>query len=733
MKLLRIILVMLLVLMLVVAGGVTFLLFGVDPNTYKPELEKLARQNDLELKIDGDLSWSFFPNLAVQAGSSSLTATKEDTGIPDIKFREASLILDWRALLTRTVRLQAITFDGADIRTKTAAEAANVAALPGAAAATSDTKTGDLPFELAIDEISLTDSRITVTSPDAPDRIFEQLNFTSTKLNLDGKPFAINLEFITALPDQPTLQVALQSFVAVEASPQKLTLSDARLSVKGLEKLPLTLKFNADYEGDIDSLSVTDITGKLGSASITGAVNGAGLQTTPALQGELSLQNLVLAELPIEEPPEGFKKLGIATTFAVSEKAVALSNLKLALDEFNATGNMTMQLQGTRQLSMKIEGNHLVLPATSETESTEQQAALFTPLLAPLALLEGGKGEVELSLASLTADNIRVDNLLLKLLANGKAVQVSELSGGIFGGTFKTTARADLGRATPTVSFTQNVAAIDLHKALLTLAEQGDIHGKLTMNFTGNSAGDSSDALLDNMNGNGDFSFSELQVDNINVEKSYCEMASLVEGRTLTGKTWPNHTTLQDMQGTIKWQDQQITLPGFTTGIGNMLVSGNGSAHLGRETYDMLIKANLRGDTTSETGCTIKSKSIQNRDIPFRCTGSFAENGGGSCLPDKQFINQLIQGKVQDLLKEKLFDKYLKQPSTTTEEPSANKEPSAVEEPSPTEESSTKQEPSTNEESSTDKESSTKQEPSAEKEQDPKKQLIDEVLKGIFQ
>jgi AsmA protein len=712
---------MLLVLMLVVAGGVTFLLFGVDPNTYKPELEKLARQNDLELKIDGDLSWSFFPNLAVQAGSSSLTATKEDTGIPDIKFREASLILDWRALLTRTVRLQAITLDGADIRTKTAAEAANVAALPGAAAATSDTQTGDLPFVLAIDEIALTDSRITVTSPDAPDRIFEQLNFTSTKLNLDGKPFAINLNFTTALPDQPTLQVALQSFVAVEASPQKLTLSDARLSVKGLDKLPLTLKFNAGYEGDTDSLSITDITGKLGSASISGAVNGAGLQTAPALQGELSLQNLVLAELPIEEPPEGFKKVDIATTFAVSEKTVALSNLKLALDKFNATGNMNLQLQGTRQLAMKIEGDHLVLPATSETESTEQQAALLTPLLAPLAMLEGGKGEVELSLASLSADNIRVDNLHLKLLANGKVVQVSELSGGIFGGTFKTTARADLGRATPTVSFTQNVAAIDLHKALVTLAEQGDIHGKLTMNFTGNSTGDNSDALLDNMNGNGDFSFSELQVDNINVEKSYCEMASLVEGRTLTGRTWPNHTTLQDMQGTIKWQDQQITLPGFTTGIGNMLVSGNGSAHLGRETYDILIKANLRGDTTSETGCTIKSKSIQNRDIPFRCTGSFAENGGGSCLPDKQFINQLIQGKVQDLLKEKLFDKYLSQPKSDTPT-------SSTEGPTAVEESSTNEEPSATEEPSADKEPSANEEPT-----DPKKQLIDEVLKGIFQ
>ncbi|WP_438952500.1 AsmA family protein [Porticoccus sp.] len=702
MKLLKIILVMLLVLVLVVAGGVTFLLFGVDPNTYKPELEKLALQNDLELKIEGDLSWSFFPNLAVRAGSSSLTAATEGTGIPDVKFREANLILDWRALLTRTVRLEAITLDGVDIRTKTAAEAANVAAMPGAAAATQETGTGDLPFELAIDEISLTDSRITLTSPDGPDQVFEQLNFTSRKLNLDGEPFATSLDFSTTLPDQPTLHVELQSFVAVEMKPQKLTLSDARLSVEGLDKLPLTLNFNASYDGSTDGVAITNILGKLGSAKISGTINGAELQTSPALQGELSLQNLILAELPME-PPEGFKKVDISSTFAASEKAVSLTNLKLALDKFNASGDLVMQLQGTRQLSMKIQGDHLILPATSEAESTEQQAALLTPLLAPLALLEGGKGQVELSLASLTADNIRVDNLLLKLQANGKVVQITELSGGVFDGTFKTTARADLGKTSPTVSFTQNVATLDLHQALVTLADQSDIHGKLTMDFTGSSAGDSSDALLDNMNGNGNFSFSELQVDNINVEKSYCEMASLVEGRTLTGRTWPNHTTLQDMQGTIKWQDQQITLPGFTTGVGNLLVSGNGSAHLGKETYDMLIRANLRGDTTSETGCTIKSKSIQNRDIPFRCTGSFAENGKGSCLPDKQFINQLIQGKVQDVLKEKLFDKYLKQPSTTTEEPSAIEEPSA------------------------DKE------PSAEKEQDPKKQLIDEVLRGIFQ
>ena len=64
---------------------------------------------------------------------------------------------------------------------------------------------------------------------------------------------------------------------------------------------------------------------------------------------------------------------------------------------------------------------------------------------------------------------------------------------------------------------------------------------------------------------------------------------------------------------------------------------------------------------------------------------------------------------MQDLLKEKLFDKYLSQPKSDT--PTSSTEgPTAVEEPSATEEPSANEEPT-----------------------DPKKQLIDEVLKGIFQ
>jgi len=690
MKFLKIVLLVAVLLIVVVIGGVAFLLVGVDPNSYKPELEKLARDNGVELKMEGDLGWSFFPNLAVHAGATSLSGIDDSAGIPNVRFNDANFVLDWKALLTRKVRLAAIAVDGADIRAKTAAEAANVAALPGAAASTQKTETADLPFEVAIDKMSLTNSRITIVTPGAPDQVFDQLNFTSEGLNLDNRPFDLSLQVSTQIPDQPNpFALSLNSQAALQLEPQQVSLSDAKLTLKGLDKLPLTLNFNASYNGASDSFSLSDLTGSVGSAKISGAVTGEKVQTAPALTGEISLQNLLLKELPME-PPEGFSRVDLSTKFSASEKAVSLDDLKVTLDKFNLGGKLSMQLTTPRQLDMIINGNDLVLPATTETSSTEEQAAIFTPLLAPLAMLEGGKGHIEVNLASITADNIRVDKLHLNLFTNGNVVQITDLSGGVFGGAFKVNAKADLRNKTPSVTFSKTLTGIDLNQALVTLAEQADIHGHLTMDFSGTSSGDTRDALMANMNGSGKFSFTDMQVDNINVEKSYCEMASLVEGRTLTGKTWPNFTRLNDMQGTVKWQDQIINLPGFTTGVGNLAVSGNGGANLASETYDMLIKSRLNGDTTSETGCTVKSKTIQNRDIPFRCTGSFAENGGGKCLPDKQFINQLIQGKIQ----EKLIDKFLKPSESKTQEGETSGETT--------------------------------------EQKDPKQQLMEDLLKGLF-
>jgi AsmA protein len=693
-KLLKLFFALTFLLVVIVVGGVTYLLLGTDPNTYKPELEKLANQNNIELSIEGDLRWSFYPNLSVHAGTTSLSG--KEAGIPDIHFEQADFILDWKALLSRTIRLRAIAIDGASIRVESAEEAVSVAALPGAAAATQKSEATELPFEVAIDQLSLTNSSITLVTTGAPDRILEQLNFTSKGLNLDGQPFPVILKVSTTLPDQPNpISIALDTQLKLQIEKQQASLSGAKLTLNGFDKLPLNLNFDALYDGQADSLTLNNLEGTLGSANIKGNIKSQQLTTAPLLTGELSLQNLVLAELPIEAP-EGFNKVSIQSQFSASEKSIQLNDLKLALDNFNLNGKLSLKLESPRQLEMVLKGDNLTLPTSNKNsqESNNAQAAMLSPILAPLALLEGGKGHIELNLASLTSDDIRIENLHLNLFANGKVVNIADLSGQVFGGSFQTTMKANLGKKRPTVAFTKQLVDIDLHQTLSTLAEQSDVRGTLTMDFSGITQGDSQEVLMANVNGNGKFSVKNLQVDNINVERSYCEMAALIEKQPSTNQTWPNSTLLKDLQGDIQWRDQRILLPGFTTGLGNLAVSGNGTVFLTEESYDMLITANLHGDHTSETGCLVKSKRIQNRDIPLRCRGSFAEDGDGNCLPDSKFISQLLQEKLQNML----FDKFLKKPKSTENAPT-----------------------------------DTGQEATPEEEKDIKQQAIEGLLKGIFQ
>lgn len=697
---------LIIVLLLVVVAAATFLLIGIDPNSYKPELEKLAKENNIELAIVGDLGWSFFPNLAVEAGSTTLSG--KEVGIPDIQFAQADFILDWKALLSRTVRLRAINIDGADIKIETAAEAATVASLPATLPAADSQEqpqqnsVTELPFELAIDEFNLTNGRITIATEGGADQVLEQLNFTSNGLNLDGQPFTFDLNVSTKLPEQPSpISIEFQSKPTVQLDAQIAELTDSTLKVMGLDQLPITLNFNSLYKGKESALSLTNLTGKVGPADVTGEINAIGLDASPSATGKLSIQNLLLNELPLEEStkqslPKDFNKVSIETEFSASETLIKLDQLALALGKFNIGGNAFLKLEGPRELELALKGNDLILP-TSNTENNEVangKEALLTPILAPLLLLDGGKGHIELTLDSVTSDNIKIDLFHLNLFANGSVLQITDLSGGIFDGKFQATTKVDLRKKVPKVKFSKQLTDIDIYKALSTLAEQSDVHGKLTMDFSGTTRGDTQETLMANVNGNGKLSANNLQVDNINVERSYCEMAALIE-KVAVKQTWPNSTQLRDMQSDFTWKNQMVTFPNLTTGMGNLAISGNGTVDLNQEMYNMLITANLQGDSTSDTGCHVKSKRIRNRDIPLRCTGSFAENGEGSCLPDKQFINRLLQDKI----KEKLFDKFLK----------------------PKEDSASNSDESNTEETDTN-------EP-----KDIKEQVIDSLLKGIFQ
>jgi len=576
------------ILILVTATTISFLILSIDPNSYKLELSKLAKENEINLAIKGDLSWSLFPNLALNAGATSISGKS----IPDITFSQADFSLDWLALLSRTIRLKAIVINGADITIETTEEAVNIAVATSTVASTKKQSTSylDLPFEFAVDSLNIKNARLTLLSQDQQKIILKKINLTGKDLNFDEKPFFIELSFLASHPDYPTL---------------------------------ININFNSKLKLD--------------------------------------------------------KK----------EQGLTLSDLNFSLNDLKVKGEATLKLASPRELNIRLDGTNLTLPITPDNsidsgsknnQSGNKMAAeiaIISPIIAPFAFLQGGEGHIEVNLESLDIDQTVIKNIHLSFSSNNNMIKIEELSGEIFNGTFKTKTEIDFSKTTPKIKFSNTIKNLDINKALSSSVNSSIIQGKLFLDFNGTSQGDTQDQLMENMNGTGKFSLEKLKLGMVNIEQSYCEMASLIEKRPLYDRIWPEYTELKNLSAVFSINEQVIMVPNLSSGLGNLAISGDGKINLKEQEFDALIKANLKGDRTSKNGCPIKSK--RNKELPLRCTGSFGVDVDISCMPDKNFIRGLLKETIKEKLFNGLFGSMPNNKKTTSKEDKETKPKDAKE------------------------------------------------------
>ena len=74
MKVIKWVLATLAAFLLLVCIAIAYLLIVVDPNTFKPRIEQLARDQGVDLLIEGDLDWQILPNLAIHIGRTELSS-----------------------------------------------------------------------------------------------------------------------------------------------------------------------------------------------------------------------------------------------------------------------------------------------------------------------------------------------------------------------------------------------------------------------------------------------------------------------------------------------------------------------------------------------------------------------------------------------------------------------------------------------------------------------------------
>ena len=579
-------------LLVIIAIGVGYLLVAVDPNDLKPEIKTAAASQGLELSLDGNLSWQFLPQIGVVVEQVEFSHSTIASG----KISELSLSVSWTELF-------------------------NI-----------DLSSNQLP----VGSIAISDATILLAEL-APNTFPIQLKRFNARVNnfsLAGESFSVE----ASAQVFSGLALDLDAAIAIQMDTnsgviEEVTASDLEVSIDGME---LSGDFNAGN-------NFATAQGSLRS-------NRFDLRQLVRTIG----MSFPLVKLPEMASKDALTAVSWNSSFNTDMNGLSTFNTQLELDNQVLTIASKVD-HSINNLYVRVSGDQFDIShyLAADSNSSEQNGALFAPLAVPFALWLG-RSQMELSLGKLKLPDFEADNIYVNLFGNQKVLRLSSFNSDIFGGQVNATGRLDMRSNTPSFNLQTSLSNIDLAVALPAMADSSDITGLLSLETTIQSAGNNSDDIIQELRGGGEITILDPAYAAINAEEMFCNAAALL-GSGDSRNSWPQGTQFETLTGNYQLGDGKLLFSDMKTSTGNIVIAARGSVKLAEQRYSLIADTRVNGSTTSVSGCSV-NKRLQNRSLPFVCTGSFEQGGKTSCKPDDNLIRDLLKGSVYEQLGEKLFN-----------------------------------------------------------------------------
>jgi len=367
----------------ILAGSaIAALVFWVDPNIFKDEIEKLAADQGLILHLDGDLAWQIYPDIQIALGAASLaipdasttpnSSTGESTEI--VRFEQAQLAVALKPLLQKNIVIKGITLKGLNanlvVDEQGVGNWSNIGK-QSASAAKEPTTESSAPQQLGIQKFQLANSTVHYRNAQTGQTIaLEKLNVNGEDIQLTNKAFP--LEFSAAINFKDPLQslaadISLSAKVQVNDTMDNIIVNDgdislsaehrneqAQVSAKTRLKLAATANFKDALVWSLSELAVQNTTMQyaakdgtkleLKSLDVSGAIQPGG--DANALSVASALNYSATNQSPIST------KIKLDTRLKVDA----------ALNNFTASNTVLAADVGDEILTLKGDANASVSP-----------------------------------------------------------------------------------------------------------------------------------------------------------------------------------------------------------------------------------------------------------------------------------------------------------------------------------------------------------------------------------
>jgi AsmA protein len=649
---------------LLVVGVVALLLF-VDPNRYRGDIERLAKEHTARvLVIHGKLRLKVFPRLAlsvhdVQLNNPAGFGEQPNTGRPFMTVQNASIGVKLLPLLSKRLEVSRIALDGVNVNLVSRGDENNWKDLTESKGPP-ERPPGGTPSRpsVTIEGVDLTRSSVVYR---------DELKKSTTEI--------ANLQLHTGRlatgPDRTAVgNVDLQgSYLArpagqqpsTEAKPLAFSLRSAGLILAGQTLTPAKVEVKVG-----DSALVVSMAGEKMSAEriVTGTV------AVPTTSARKLLQSFGITP-PITRDSRALSAFGLQTNFRLTDKQLQLSALQLTLDDTRVQGAAAIEDLDRSAVSFDLNVNGINVdryrapvdktPASKGRGSASPKAPP-TPL--PLETLRKLDAHGTLRVGSATFSNVVFTDVVMPLLAKDGHIRLGPTQARLYGGSYNGDIVLDARPVQAQLSLNQHVQGTDIASLVKAAFDSARISGRADGNVAVTGVGNTDDALIRSLSGKIDANVKQGALIGIDIAYELQRANALLKRQLPPQRTGPARTAFNTLQTNGTLDKGMLRIDDLRMETGFLKVRGRGTLDTVTEAinYQLVTSVNklpASGTTAAGRDAGAGLDALGSVDVPLTITGTLSSP---TVRPDiealaKGKLGQEVQQKAGDLVKKKLGDK----------------------------------------------------------------------------
>jgi len=651
-----------------VIGAIALKLF-FDPNDFRDEIsQQVQKTTGRELTIEGELSVSVFPWLAVEIGATTLGNAPGFGTEPFVRFDNASLSIEFMPLVLRQeISIGAVSLDGFEANLAVASDGTTNWDDLGSAdeTAADQEEAGSTVKSLDIANVRLADASVTYTDAQSGSR------YTLTDLTVGtgriatGEPFDLDVDFsFAATPGELGGSLAIRGRITLAESMQQLSLADLKISgeLRGIVSQPTDL--NLEARGiDVDMAGQSLTLGEI-DLSILGLNMGADVERfsyagEPAITAALRVSDFSLKDLmrtldieaPVTADPNAMTTVSFRGKAQLVGESLSLSDMELVLDDTTMKGTLALPLGEGGLLTFELAADSINLdnymaPADATVVATETADA--TDVEIPVELIRALNASGKLRLDEAFLGPMTFTNLELGLESADGRLRLQPITAEFFEGAYNGDVRIDASGATPVLSVNERISGVNLQAMARTVFEAENISGTIEGSFALGGRGATLSQIRADLNGTMSLELADGALEGTDVWHQLRTARALYKREQAPEPVLPPRTEFTAIQATGTVTDGVFANDDLLVEMPFLRITGNGTIDLNSTDIRYSVQARVLEkpefmSDVSEDEMADFTEAL----IPIKVRGTLASP---SFSPD---IEAMFRKEVEDALEKK--------------------------------------------------------------------------------